>query len=182
MIAQDLIKTLISETEERIAYSKKNLLNLSTEALCYKEDENEWNALECLDHLHHYAAYYHPAIEKKLIRSSIKNDTMYTETWLGKQFMKMFDEKKAKKYKTMSHLKPRQNKLDSGYVQRFIDEQTSFLKLLENAKKHSLQKNKIPLEFFKLIPICLGDLFQFLNAHDKRHLKQAIAISKKYNQ
>lgn len=181
MTAQELIKKLFSETEERITICKDEIAKLNIDALLYKENEAEWNALECLDHLHHYAHYYHPLIEEKLKNTSISADEHFNETWLGKQFMKIFDDKKAKKYKAMPRMKPHTAELKKEFVQRFIDEQTFFLELLKMAKKTSLQKNKVPLEFCKLISVSFGDIFQFLSAHDNRHLLQALKVSRKYS-
>lgn len=178
MTSQDLIQQLISDTENRIELAQKKLLPLGTEALYYKKNTEEWNALECLDHLHHYANYYHIKIANKLENSTLENELEFKASWLGKQFMKMFDEKKGKKYKTMPRMKPNNENLHKEAVARFIEEQVCLLNLLHKAKSCSLQKNKIPLEFFNLISLPLGDLFSFLNAHDKRHLTQAINISK----
>ena len=71
------------------------------------------------------------------------------------------------------------SKIEGDVLKTFFDNQTKLVFLLEEAQNVNLNKLKIPVEFFKLLKINLGDCFQFLIAHEQRHVNQAIKVKEK---
>jgi hypothetical protein len=55
----------------------------------------------------------------------------------------------------------------------FIQQQETLLQYLKQAGKADLNRIRIPVSIAKFIKLNLGDVFQFLIAHNERHIRQA---------
>jgi hypothetical protein len=58
-------------------------------------------------------------------------------------------------------------------VSEFLDQQEKLLQYLKQARNYNINKIKIPISIAKFIKLNLGDVFQFIVAHDERHIQQA---------
>ncbi len=171
---------LLNNLSKEVETIQNDVLNqfekIPLEILNWKENAESWSIAECLEHLNIYSAYYLPAIEMQINQARKDSENLKREaksTWFGKFSIKSIDPANVKKQKTLKHLNPSNSQLEANVVKRFQDNQTKLLKLLKEAKSINLNKVKIPVEFFKLVKINAGDCFQFLIAHEKRHIIQA---------
>ncbi len=74
--------------------------------------------------------------------------------------------------KTFKDKNPLNANLDKTVIDKFINQQISFLDLLNQSRNVSLNKIKIQTSISGLIRLKLGDTFQFFINHVIRHLNQ----------
>ncbi len=80
--------------------------------------------------------------------------------------------------KTFKNMNPLNSQLDKKVIQEFITQQTEMLRLLDEARKISLNKTKTSITLSKAIKLKLGDTFRFVIHHNQRHLLQAERVLK----
>ena len=182
MQSEILLNTLSKGVTDIQDTIKIHFEKLSFEQLNWKENSETWSIAECLEHLNIYANYYLQAIEKQIKKASKnqQNASMEaTSTWFGRYSINSIAPSNTKKIKTMKHLNPSNSKIEGHVLKRFLKHQEKLQLLLKDAKTVNINKLKIPVEFFKLLKINLGDCFQFLIAHEQRHLNQALNVKRK---
>ena len=172
-------KVLLDSLEQRIELhleeALSNFQNLSTEVLLQPSSEGGWSIAQCLWHLNSYGDYYLPHIKKaiKKEKGNPQKDS-FKSSWIGSYFTKMMEpESSKKKLKAFKgHIPPK--KLDAhAVVAEFIRQQEVLLKFIRQAEHKDLDALKLPISISKFVKLKLGDVFQFLIAHNERHLQQA---------
>ena len=78
-----------------------------------------------------------------------------------------------KKHKAFKNHTPPQNLDAHAVIAEFIQQQETLLRYLKQAQFTDLNKVKIPISLTRWIKLSLGDTFQFLIAHNERHVVQA---------
>ena len=170
----ELLKTLEDRVEAHIADTIALFQNRSNDFLNMPSAAGGWSIAQCLDHLNSYGNFYLPHIEKKLLDSEDANSLEFTSSWFGAYFTKMMDPKTGKKkYKAMKGHIPASDLDAAKVVGEFLRQQELLMSYLRQARKKDLNKIKIPISISKLIKLRLGDVFQFLIAHNERHMQQA---------
>lgn len=149
--------------------------NLPENALLKPAANGGWSIAQCLDHLNRYGDYYLPEITKKLSAPAGKNPDTFRGSWLGNYFTNMMEpatgKKKVKAFK--AYIPPPQPDA-YAVVATFINQQEQMLSLLDKARHADLDGLKVPVSIAKWIRLKLGDVFQFVIAHNERHVQQAI--------
>jgi hypothetical protein len=172
MQSEKLIQSLLEQTRQIINQVEK-LKTYDLQTLTWKENQTSWNILECLEHLNLYGDFYLQQIESKIKNSKTKADGEFKSSLLGNYFAKsMLPKEKLNKMKTFKDKNPLNAKLDKMVINKFIDQQITLLGLLNQSRKVSLNKVKIPTSISNLIKLKLGDTFQFFINHIIRHLNQ----------
>lgn len=181
MQSDKLLQSLIEQTEQ-IVNQVDELLESNLKILCWKQNEQSWSILECLEHLNLYGDYYFPIIEQNIKTTSHKSEIEFKTGFLGNYFSKlMLPKEKLKKMKTFKDKNPLNSNLDKRVIDRFIEQQKQLLSLLNESKSVSLNKVRIPTSISSLIKLKLGDTFQFIVNHNLRHLNQIERIKKALN-
>lgn len=180
---QAAIQQLKTEIQQVIK-TASSWQELPLEVLNWKTNQGSWSVLECLAHLNYYTDYYLDHGEKQLKKNAQKvaQSKPYQSSWLGNYFCKMVAPTNLKKTKTLAHLNPVGGTLGVHTLHTFLEHQQQFLNIMDRAQHYDLIKNKVPLEFFKLIRLRLGDVFRFLVAHEQRHILQAQRVIEHYEQ
>ncbi|GGG12169.1 DinB family protein [Pontibacter amylolyticus] len=144
-----------------------------------KPAPDSWSILECLEHLNRYSRYYNPVLAKAIAANAGGNtDQTISYTWLGKKSLDMVRPENGKKSKTVKHMNPNNSQLGRQTLEEFLDHQTELLQLLDKAKGANLNKKAIPVEFFKLLKLRIGETLEFVALHQERHLQQALNVKK----
>jgi hypothetical protein len=150
---------------------------LDLSLLNFKPAPDSWSILECLEHLNRYSRYYNPVLAKAIAKNS---DGNYLRTisysWLGKKSLDMVRPDNGKKNKTVKHMNPNNSQLGREAMEEFLDHQTELLQLLDKAKGANLSKKAIPVEFFKLLKLRIGETLEFVVLHQERHVHQALRV------
>lgn len=170
---EELVATLIEKT--RLSINKAEGLNrYSEEALRYKKQPNEWNALECIEHLNLYGDYYNPEIRQCIQNSKFDSNEKFKSGLIGNYFVRLIRPKEElNKMKTLAVNDPIDRQLESAVIDTFIEQQKVFLDLIQDAKDVSLTRTKTGISISKLMKLRLGDTLRFVTAHNERHLIQA---------
>lgn len=172
---KQLLQHLENRVEGHISEVIRLFQNMDDEILNKSSVSGGWSITQCLDHLNSYGDYYVPLIVKKLETGSKYGDNpQFTGTWLGSYFISMMEpETGRRKYKAFKGHIPDADLNASKVVAEFLRQQEVILMCLRKAEAKNLDKIKIPISIGKFICLRLGDVFQFIIAHNERHIRQA---------
>lgn len=177
MQSETLIQSLLEQTRQ-VINRVEQLRNYDWATLIWKENEMSWNMLECLEHLNLYGDFYLPHIESRIKNSVTTTDPEFKSGFWGGYFSKaMLPKGKLNKMKTFKDKNPLNAPLDKTVIDKFIDQQNKLLDLLNQSKRVSLNKVKVPISITNLIQLKLGDTFQFFINHIIRHCNQIERIA-----
>ena len=171
--SKNLIQNLLEITLENLN-AVENLKNQPIDFLNWKQDSENWSALECIEHLNRYGDFYIPEIANKIKNSKYKSSEIFKSNWLGKYFSKSVSyNEDLNKMKTFKSMNPLNSKLNIKTLEKFINQQHQIIELLDKSKFVNLDKTKTAISISKLIKLRLGDTFRVLIYHNERHIKQA---------
>ena len=177
MTNQELITSLVKNVENIILTVEKEFNPLFIKELNWKKNVDKWSVLECLEHLNRYHAYYNDAIKQAL--TTAKTDTKeasYKNGWFGKMSIDMMSPDNSKKQKAITKFNPVGSQLTKDTITQFLDYQQDLLLLLDLAKDKNINQRKVPVEFFKLMRMKIGDALAFVVTHEQRHILQAQGV------
>ncbi|WP_230392342.1 DinB family protein [Pontibacter sp. FD36] len=176
MNALDQISRTVENQKQTVVAA---FVPLELSLLNFKPAPDSWSVLECLEHLNRYSRYYNPALAKAIATNSDdKPEQTISYSWLGKKSLDMVRPDNVKKSKTVRHMNPNNSQLGRQTLEEFLDHQTELLQLLNKAKNTNLNKKAIPVEFFKLMKLRIGETLEFVALHQERHLQQALNVKK----
>lgn len=170
-----LIDELVGQTK-RASATVSEFKKLDTEELHFKKTPDQWNILECIEHLNLYGNFYLPEIEKQLLSQPlIQEDLVFKSGLVGNYFVKLMSVQngKVKKMKSPSDKNPAVGNPNATTLSRFLKQQELLLSLLEQARQTNLTKTKTAISLTPLVRLRLGDTLRFLVAHIQRHVTQA---------
>lgn len=171
--AEKLISDLIERTRQNLN-SAEQLHALDWEVLNYKSSPDSWSALECLEHLNFYGDFYLPEIDKRIKAARHSEEPVFKSGMLGNYFAKMMlPGEKMKPMKTMSVSNPNGSQLNKATIEKFIQQQKKMLKLLDSARRVSLNRTKASISIAPMLKLKLGDTFRVVIYHNERHIQQA---------
>jgi len=172
---EKLLDDLVLRTEEIIGQAER-LKELPMTTLNQRPHAQAWSALECLEHLNLYGDFYLPEIGKRISeRRYPRPASIFRSGWLGNYFANsMLPKEKLNKMKTFRDKDPIGSSLDSGTIERFLQQQRQMLRLLMEARQHAdLNRTRTAISISRLIRLKLGDTFRFVIYHNQRHMVQA---------
>ena len=151
------------------------LQSLPDTDLQHRPHAESWSALEFIEHLNRYAAFYHPEIEKRINRSVTKPATTFKSGWIGNYFAEMMlPKEKLNKMKTFKSMNPVHEHLNVQTLTAFENHLQQLLQLLDKAATINLNKVKTSISITPLIKLKLGDTLRVVIYHNERHLQQAV--------
>ena len=180
---KQLLETLENRVEGHLAVAIHQFQNLTEKELLQPAINGGWSIAQCLKHLNSYGDFYLPQIDKRLKVpvNQLTKDT-FKSSWLGNYFIKMMEPTTGKKkYKAFKGHIPAPELDAYAVVATFIEQQEQLLTLLKKAEKVNLNAIRIPISITRFIQLKLGDVFQFIIAHNERHIQQAIRVHKQEN-
>lgn len=173
----EVLLTDLANRTKQLIEEAEILREKSEESLNHKQNPESWSVLECLEHLNLYGRFYLPEIKKCISENRGKSELVFKSGWLGNYFANsMLPKEKLNKMKTFKNMNPLNSQLDKKVIEKFIDQQKEMLRLLEEARKVSLNKTRTAISISKLIKLKLGDTFRFVIYHNQRHMVQARRI------
>lgn len=172
-----LLESLEEKVERHLQIVIVEFQNLPESVLLKAAPGGGWSIAQCLDHLNGYGDHYLAEIRKGIDRSEDDDELVFRSTWLGQYFTKMMDPDLGKrKFKTFKNHRPKKDLNANKVIAEFIHQQEQLLSYLRKAKIKNLNSIRIPITIAKWIRLKLGDVFQFVIAHNERHIRQAIKI------
>jgi hypothetical protein len=174
-------KTFLTHLQEQVGRIKETaqseFMPLEPAALNFKPQHNSWSILECLEHLNRYSRFYLPAFVKAIATAPLAETGQPVRyTWFGKKSLELVNPQSAKKHKTLARMNPQNSQLTTAVLDEFLQHQATLLHLLEKAASVGLNKKSVPVEFFQLLKLRLGEALEFVILHEQRHLQQALRV------
>lgn len=171
---KELVESLQDQVEQHISDAIALFQNRDDEFLNTVSGTGGWSIAQCLDHLNSYGYYYLPKMREKLRAADSLEKEYFTSTWLGAYFTKMMDPESGKrKYKAFKGHIPASHLNSAAVVGEFIRQQEELLYLLRVGAAKDLDAIRIPVSIMPVIRMKIGDVFQFIIAHNERHMRQA---------
>ena len=164
---------LLQATETALSH----LQTLPDAALEKHPANGGWNALECIEHLNRYAAYYLPALEKGLDRVPLQKTENYRPGWLGEKMAQSMRAEKARsgKMKAPRRKNPAGQLLNRAIVlERFGQDLLRMQQILNRASGKDWHAVRIATSLSPLLRLTLGDTLRFCVYHTDRHMQQAL--------
>lgn len=176
---QSLLQHLRSQQEEQLHTMKKHFLPLGSANMAWKSDHKAWSIRDCFEHLNIYARYY--GLQMRLRTGDLPvqkggRHERFRSGWLGSWIIQSMDPSNGKKYQTLSRYQPKFGEPDANPVQELIQHLEETMVLLDRAEGLNLNQIRIPIQFFPLLTLNLGDCLHFMLLHQARHIAQAKTI------
>jgi len=168
----DLLQSLEKKVESHLLQVKNSFSNQKKDVLLQPSVSGGWSIVQCLEHLNSYGDYYLPAIQSALNQPEGKSYKLFKSGWFGRYFTQMM-ESPSKKYKAFKNHIPAQQLDAEAVIEKFIRQQEILLNYIHQAERKDLNV-RLPISISKFIRLKLGDVFQFLIAHNERHIQQAL--------
>lgn len=170
----ELLDALENEVEKHLQAVIHTFQNLNEGVLLEIPENGGWNIAQCFEHLNSYGHYYLPEIKKALaLHPENAQGSTFKSTWLGGYFTKMMQPSNIRKYKAFKDHIPAVSLDCHKVLAEFIEQQETLLSYLKQARNADLDKIRIPISIAKWVRLKLGDVFQFIIAHEERHIQQA---------
>lgn len=183
--------TMNNHLEKQLQHSNLNLqfiqsevYPLSESSLSWKESEKKWSVLEVIDHLNKVYELYFPnfqkAIEKAHAHSIGEPNEKVQRTFLGKlsiYTMKPKGNKRRFKVKTFDFFEPNfSSDALKELLPRFEKNKATFNDFIKQARMKNLQGIKVPTALGEKMKFYIPECFEFILAHEDRHIVQIQSI------
>lgn len=170
-----LISGLEQQVEKHLSVAISQFQNLPLQVLEAPSSSGGWSIAQCLEHLNSYGRYYLPHIKQTLQSASHNNPKMqFRSGLLGNYFTNLMNPDKSRsRMKSPADHHPTTQLNAYEVIAEFIQQQEELIKMLQLARIRNLNK-RVPISISRIIKLKLGDVLQFLIAHDERHIRQAL--------
>ncbi|HLP18705.1 MAG TPA: DinB family protein [Chitinophagales bacterium] len=170
-----LIDALEQSVESHLQQAVRVFQNMDEDALQRPSPAGGWSIAQCLWHLNSYGQYYLPRIGAALEQAPENGNGVehFKSGRLGNYFTRMMEPGKSKYKVNKRHLPPAVVSPHQT-VAEFIQQQETLLHYLRKARAVNLNKIRLPISIASLIKLKLGDVLQFVVAHNERHIQQAL--------
>ncbi len=175
MTNSPFLATLEAAVAELRTQAHTQFAGLDEALLNQRPAPTSWSILECLEHLNRYSRYYNAALAQALARPDLPaaQPTEVRYTWLGRKSVYMMRPTTAKPTKTLQRFNPLGSRLGREVLTEFDQHQARLLELLAQAHRADLNRKAVPVEFFQLLKLRLGEALEFVVVHQQRHMQQA---------
>jgi hypothetical protein len=150
--------------------------NLHSDLLLKPAVDGGWSIAQCIGHLNRYGDYYIPLIRQALSRQEkLVQGGVFNAGFIGSYFTRLMDpDTGKKKMKAFKEYSPPVVLDAHAVIAEFIRQQEILLICLQWARRADLNKPRIPVSILPWLKLKLGDVLQFVIAHDERHMRQAM--------
>lgn len=171
---QDFLFDLRAKIKEHCEVVTAVYHPLSLDQLTTQPDPNEWNILQCFDHLNLTYDYYEPKIQVGLVKPAAKDQTNdgYKPSFFGRIYMHFaFNPKYS--FSAAAEMTP-QTAVSRDALAIYLNKQDHLLQTLAHVGEVNLAKTKTPIS--PGVNFNLGDCLKILVYHDALHFHQARGI------
>lgn len=176
---ENLLERLLFQSNSIVEQIKCVSENSTNEQLRCRNTAKSWSVVEVVDHLNKVYDVYLENFENAIalapkLDNDISEAIIHKRTILGRLSifsMKPKGSKRNFKMKTFDFFEP--SKADPNKIfKEFFNKKEQFNGLLKQARKKDLRGLKVPTALGKKVKFYLGECFEFILAHEQRHLIQ----------
>lgn len=168
----DFLADLRGRIHEHAEQVTSVFLELDDAQLAWQPKPDEWNVLQCFDHLNLTHDYYAPKIEEGLAQRRPANPAgdSYAPSFWGRIYMHFsFNPKYS--FPTAPAITPAGERLGRDVLHHYLAKQRELLATLDAVADIDLRGTTVPIE--KFVRFNLGDCLKILVYHDRLHIGQA---------
>jgi hypothetical protein len=168
------------EIERRGVEAKRQLDELAAlfdhhgdAALRWRPEPNRWSIAEHVAHLGLTNRPYLDAIDEAIERaraSGLLGSGPFRYGWLGNRFVRSMEPPPGFRIRTFKRLVPSLDRAAADALVGFEVAQRRLMESLERAEGVDLGRAKIRSPFFKLLKLSVGQAFDVILAHNRRHV------------
>ena len=179
-------ETLLQHSIRNENFVKSELAQLDMQALSWRESLKKWSVIEVLDHLNKVYTLYFPNFEKALNQAPplsegeniIQQRTLLARLSIYSQKPK--GSKRRFKMKTFDFFQPANDPgKTSETIHSFLEKKNQFNELIKKADTKNLKNIKMPTALGDKMKFYVPECFEFILAHEDRHIVQIQEILKK---
>jgi hypothetical protein len=155
---------------------------LTDEQRRWKQAPDVWSVAECIDHVRSTNAAYRPNLARAIeaAKRSGSSGEPYRPGRIARWFHAQMDPDRSKrKLRAPGVFRPSMHPSDPAILQRFLGEQGEIERLLDAAQVVNLNRGKLFSPVTKLLQLSIGEAFETLVLHERRHLRQARSVLEK---
>ena len=159
----------------------QDIAGLHLDKLTWKETPKKWSAIEVVAHLNKVYDVYLDNFEKSIHDAPQLNGEAqkYQRTILGKISVytnKPKGRKRKFKLKTFDFFQPEEKINCEEIIKEFVTKKEAFNTHLKEARLRNLNNIKMPTALGKKVKFYVSECFDFLLAHEERHMVQIDGI------
>ncbi|MEQ8927261.1 MAG: DinB family protein [Fulvivirga sp.] len=169
---QEFIDSMLNKIDEQKTFINK-INKQPQENLTKKADEKSWNALECVDHMNKAMSLYTDQMKPLKLIEGVEEEVKIG--WKGKFFaegMRPKGEKISYKMPTTKIFIPASKTADET-LNSFLQTLEWSKEFLESNRSKEWKGKKVTSALGPLVKFNLAEAFNFLLAHNERHILQA---------
>lgn len=177
---------LLQDSNLANAFILEKVKTLTIDKLNFKPSEKHWSILEVIDHLNKVTNLYFPKFDKIIEEArpeTLDNSKKRYSTILGRlSIYSMLPKQTKRKYKmkTFSFFEPNSNsKLPNETLDKYFESKERFNEIIRKSRVLDLNRVKVSTALGSSVKFFVPECFEFLLAHEKRHLVQIQEILEK---
>lgn len=171
---------VLRQTEQKIEETNRQVRDfqsLSDDVLRYRPRPDQWNVLDCLEHVNLFYADYLPRLAATIQRAAPTDQTTYTPGFFGQKMVSGVqpqEGQRRRKMKTFRRMTPATDHQPAAQIfGAFFGHHTQLKEQLEASLTLDWDRVKVNSAIGPLLRFKLGDGFRLLLAHTERHVRQA---------
>jgi len=172
---------LDSELDQVINEARQNFTGLSEDQFNWKANGKEWSVAQCLEHMRMNGISFIPVFDKVLREEHSSEEYLnlpYSNGFLGKRAIRIIGPENTRKFKTTKKFSPQLSNYTLTALEDFISLQEVLKDYVSKSSSYNIKKIKVAMPAFEIFRLSMGDMLNFIIAHEKRHIKQATLIMK----
>lgn len=178
---QALLDRLEIEVRDMTDQVRAQFMPMDLNKLQTKVSPEKWSILDCMAHLNAYSEHYIPKFEHAIHKAKARQWGPVEEmnsTWLGRRCVRSVDPAFMEKsrMKAPKKFNPTYIGAKPDAVKAFLAYQEMWLRLIRHAREVDLNRAKVSISQLPFLKLRLGDFFEFVCAHERRHVLQAMHV------
>lgn len=152
---------------------------LEGRGLGWQPAPDRWSVAHCLDHLAIVAELYLPRLREAVEgrrRVPAPQGGLFEPGWFGRWFARAAGPE-GRRIRAPRAFRPQPRPADDA-VPRFRDAQRELRRLVNAARGVDLNRSRVRLPVIPLLTLSVGECLEMLVNHERRHLEQALAVSR----
>lgn len=173
------LQAVVMELEELNADIRTAFGSLTVEQLNWKPSENEWSIAQCLEHIMVTNELYFPNIQKVFDgqhRNNIYSKVPFAADLIAYAMKNSLNPNQSRKMKTFKMFEPAKSSVAEGIVEDLADNHLKLIDLAVKAQQFDIKGIKIAEPLNSALNLRLGDAFEILSMHSRRHFNQAMRV------
>jgi hypothetical protein len=179
MNAGYLLKALEKDVNGLLEELRELLGATEAQTWLIQPSPEKWSAAQVIEHLNSYNRYYIPQIQLAILRGRKKNgagSSEFNPGWLGAYFTRIMkptaQSTVAYKMQAPKDHRPVADLNLQKVLEEFKRQENLLVELLNESATINIGDVRVPISISKFIRLKLGDTFNFLIAHQRRHFIQ----------